>query len=92
MQRQTTGNETGLAASSGIEARAKDTQATLDQAASKVHDTVDRVHRKATEVTDRVTSDGERMYDQACGWVREHPMQAVAGVFLAGYLFGRIRS
>jgi ElaB/YqjD/DUF883 family membrane-anchored ribosome-binding protein len=65
--------------------------ARLDQAATAVHDTVDRVHRKASELTDRVSTDGERMYAQACHWIAEHPMQAVAYAVLTGYLFGRLR-
>lgn len=64
----------------------------LDQAATKVHDTVDRVHRRAVDMTDNVSSQGERMYDDACNWIAAHPVQAVAGALLAGYLFGRIRS
>lgn len=64
----------------------------LDTAASKAHDTIDRVHRTATQVTGRVTTDGERMVEQACTWIAAHPIKAVAGALLAGYLFGRIRS
>jgi len=64
----------------------------LDQAASKAHDTVDRVHRSAVDMTDNVSTQGERMYQDACNWVAAHPLQAVAGALLAGYLFGRIRS
>ena len=64
----------------------------LDQAATKVHDTVDRVHRRAVDMTDNVSTQGERMYADACNWISAHPLQAVAGALLAGYLFGRIRS
>lgn len=67
-------------------------QAKLDHAANVAHDTVDRVHRKASEVTDRVSTEGERMYAQACGWISAHPMQAVGAALAAGYLFGRLRS
>ena len=64
----------------------------LDRAAQTAHETVDRVHHRAAQVTDRVTSDGERMYADACEWVASHPVQAVAGALVAGYLIGRIRS
>ncbi len=87
MQTQKFGNDTGFSDAAGAE-----TNVRLDQAAAKAHETVDRVHRKASEVTDRVATDGERMYDQACGWVSAHPLQAVAGALLAGYLFARIRN
>jgi ElaB/YqjD/DUF883 family membrane-anchored ribosome-binding protein len=87
MQTQDFGNETGISDAAGADARVK-----LDQAASKAHETVDRVHRKATAVTERVTTQGEHLYGQACAWVSAHPVQAIAGALLAGYLFGRIRS
>jgi len=64
----------------------------LDTAASKAHETIDRVHRTATQVTGRVATDGERMVAQGCSWIAAHPIKAVAGALLAGYLFGRIRS
>ena len=64
----------------------------LDRAAHAAHETVDRVHQRAAQVTDRVTSDGERMYADACDWVASHPVQAVAAALVAGYLIGRIRS
>ena len=92
MQTQNYGNASGFSDASAADATISDPRAKLDQAASKAHETVDRVHRKATEVTDRVTTEGERMYEQACGWVAEHPMQAVAGALFVGYLFGRLRS
>jgi len=66
-------------------------QESLDQAASKVHATVDRVHRRATNLTDQVTSQGERTYQQACAWVSDHPLQAIGGALAIGYLFGRLR-
>ena len=92
MQTQNYGNASGFSDVSTTDPSVTDSRARLDQAASKAHETVDRVHRKATEVTDRVTTEGERMYEQACGWVAHHPVQAVAGALLVGYLFGRIRS
>jgi ElaB/YqjD/DUF883 family membrane-anchored ribosome-binding protein len=87
MQTQNYGTDSMLDDSAGAAPRAK-----LDQAATVAHDTVDRVHRKASEVTDRVSTEGERMYAQACDWIAAHPMQAVACALAAGYLFGRIRS
>lgn len=90
MQTQKYGSDPGF--SDPTAAGDTDPHAKLDQAASKAHETVDRVHRKATEVSERVTTEGGRMYEQACGWVSEHPVQAVAGALFAGYLFGRIRS
>jgi ElaB/YqjD/DUF883 family membrane-anchored ribosome-binding protein len=71
---------------------AQESRHKLDQAASKAHDTVDRVHRRATDLTDQVASQGERTYQQACAWVSEHPIQAIAGALAVGYLFGRLRS
>ena len=64
----------------------------LDQAASKVHATVDRVHRRAANLTDQFASQGEHTYQQACAWVSEHPLQAIGGALAIGYLFGRLRS
>ncbi|HVE50264.1 MAG TPA: hypothetical protein VNG69_11675 [Casimicrobiaceae bacterium] len=63
----------------------------IEKAAQSAHDTVDRVHRRAVDLTDRATSEGDRMYQAACSWVSEHPLQAVAGALFVGYLYGRIR-
>ena len=71
---------------------AQESRDRLDQAASKAHETVDRVHRRATHLTDQVASQGERTYHQACAWVSEHPLQAIGGALAIGYLFGRLRS
>lgn len=86
MQTQNYGNDPSLSDSAGAEPRV-----TLDRAASTAHETVDRVHRRAAQVSDRVATEGDRMYHQACDWVAGHPIQAVAGALVAGYLFGRIR-
>lgn len=87
MQTQNYGNDPLLNDAAGAAPQAK-----IDRAATVAHDTVDRVHRKASEVTERVSSEGERMYAQACDWISAHPMQAVAAALAAGYLFGRLRS
>lgn len=87
MQTQNYGNDSMLDDVAGSAPRAK-----LDRAATTAHDTVDRVHRKASEVTDRVSTEGERMYAETCDWISAHPMQAVAAALAAGYLFGRLRS
>jgi hypothetical protein len=63
----------------------------IDRAAQTAHETVDRVSRRAVELTERATTEGERMYEATCNWVAAHPMQAVLGAFVAGYLYGRIR-
>lgn len=89
MHAQNYGNDNG--ASEGAGWTLPDPHSTLDQAASKAHATVDRVHRKATQVSDRVSTQGEQLASDACGWVKKHPVQAVAGALLAGYLIGRIR-
>ena len=87
MQTQNYGSDSMLDNAAGAAPQAK-----LDHAANLAHDTVDRVHRKASEVTGRVSTEGERMYAQACDWVSAHPVQAVAAALAAGYLFGRLRS
>lgn len=90
MQTQNYGNDES--GTTGTGRTSADSHAKLDQAASKAHATVDRVHRKATQVSDRVTSQGEVLMQDACAWVTAHPIQALAGAFFAGYLFGKIRS
>lgn len=74
-----------------VDKTADKTAEKIDKAAQSAHDTVDRVHRRAVDLTDRATSEGDRMYQAACSWVSEHPMQAVAGALFVGYLYGRIR-
>ena len=90
MQTQNFYNDPSFSNASGADA-SPDSRDKLDQAASKARATVDRVYRKANEMTDRVTTQGDRMYQQACGWVSAHPVQALAGALVAGYLFGRLR-
>jgi ElaB/YqjD/DUF883 family membrane-anchored ribosome-binding protein len=80
------------AAGSGPSTMRDNTQEKMDRAAQTAHDTVDRVHRRTMELTDRATTEGERYYQQACSWISEHPMQAVLGAVFVGYLYGRIRS
>ena len=91
MQTQNFYNDPSFSDASGAGASPADSRDKLDQAPSKAHATVDRVRRKATEMTDRVTTQSDRMYQQACGWVSAHPVQALAGALVAGYLFGRLR-
>ena len=87
MQTQNYGNETTSLGGVGGEA----TRERLDRAATKAHETVDTVHRRASEVTDRVTTEGDRMYQATCDWIADHPMQAVCGALFVGYVFGKIR-
>ena len=89
-QNRTTGSTN--AGDGDIGAYTQESRDRLDQAASKVHATVDRVHRRATDLTDQVASQGERTYQQACAWVSAHPLQAIGGTLAIGYLFGRLRS
>ncbi len=86
MQTQNYGNDIASGSGSGEVTRDQ-----LDRAASKAHDTVDTVHRRATEVSDRVTSETDRVYQATCDWISAHPLQAVASAVFAGYLFGRLR-
>ncbi|HVF64083.1 MAG TPA: hypothetical protein VNE58_08820 [Casimicrobiaceae bacterium] len=94
MQTQNYRNDTLMDDAAGADMQNKVDQAQnrIDETASKMHDTIDRVHRTAADLTDRVSTDGERMYREACDWVSAHPMQAVGGALLAGYLIGRLRS
>ena len=92
MQTQNYSNNSTPADAVDTGAYAQESRERLDQAASKVHATVDRVHRRASDLTDQVASQGERTYQQACAWVSEHPLQAIGGALAIGYLFGRLRS
>ena len=53
-QSQNFANDTSVSDAAGADPRVK-----LDQAANRAHETVDRVHRKASEISERFTSDGE---------------------------------
>jgi ElaB/YqjD/DUF883 family membrane-anchored ribosome-binding protein len=79
--------DTGAAGS----APTRDPAQRIDRAAQAAHDTVDRVQRRAVQLTDKASSEGERMYQATCSWISAHPMQAVGTALLAGYLFGRLR-
>jgi hypothetical protein len=70
----------------------RDPSEKIDRATQAAHETVDRVSRRALDLTDRATTEGERMYQATCGWIAAHPVQAVVGALVAGYLYGRIRS
>lgn len=63
----------------------------LDRAASSAHETVDRMHHKAHEMTDRLSTETDRYYQSATQWIAAHPMQALMGALVAGYVFGRMR-
>ena len=63
----------------------------IDAAADTVHSTVDRVHQRASDVADRVTRGTDRYVQSTAQWITEHPLQALFGAVLAGYLFARLR-
>lgn len=66
-------------------------RAKLDAAADTMHSTVDRVHQRASDVADRVTRGTDRYVQSTAQWISEHPMQALLGAMVAGYLFARMR-
>ena len=82
--------DTGSAGGSPMSMR--DPAEKIDRAAQSAHDTVDRVHRRAVELSERATTEGDRMYQATCNWIAAHPMQAVLGALVVGYLYGRVRS
>lgn len=82
--------DTGSAGGSPMSMR--DPAEKIDRAAQSAHETVDRVHRRAMDLTERATTEGDRMYQATCNWIAAHPMQAVLGALVVGYLYGRVRS
>jgi hypothetical protein len=76
----------------GSPAPMRDPAEKIDRAAQSAHETVDRVHRRAVEITERATTEGDRMYQATCNWIAAHPIQAVLGALVVGYLYGRVRS
>ena len=80
------GDNTMMSGSTETQVREK-----LDRAASTAHDTVDRMQHKAHEMTDRVSSETDRYYQGATQWIAAHPMQALMGALVTGYVVGRLR-
>lgn len=71
---------------------------TIDRAASsahgavdRAHDTVDQMQQRAHDVADRVSGATSQRVHDASRWIADHPMKALAGALVAGYLVGRMR-
>ena len=72
-------------------------QTGIDQLKSTAHSTVDRVAEAASSTADRLGARTEEWIatkddwvDTARGYVREHPVPALAMAFVAGYLLSRL--
>lgn len=74
--------------SGGTEQQAREK---VDRVASSAHETVDRLQERAHAMTDRLSTETDRYYQSATQWISAHPMQALMGALVAGYIFGRMR-
>jgi ElaB/YqjD/DUF883 family membrane-anchored ribosome-binding protein len=98
MQQSTAGsNVTGSMGGSAANVSDK-AHAGIDKLTQSAHQTVDRVVSAASSAADRFQHVGDTKYghmaqewsEQACAYVRAHPMTAVGIAVAAGYLLSRL--
>ncbi len=70
---------------------------TVDRAASVAHSTVDKLASGANTVAGKVSEHAHLLtdvplqaVDYSKAYIKDHPLQAVGGALLLGYLFGRL--
>jgi ElaB/YqjD/DUF883 family membrane-anchored ribosome-binding protein len=87
------------AAHSTIDSASKAARPALDSMVSGAHGAVDRLGVAATQAAgtlgvkgDQLNQRGERIADQARGYVREHPVASLGMAVATGYLLSRLFS
>ena len=99
MQQSTLGsNIAGSTTSDNASAMSEKAHAGIDRVTQSAHHAVDRAVSAASSAAERLHSVGDTRYahmaqewkEQACAYVRAHPMTAVGIAVAAGYLLSRL--
>ena len=92
-------NQAGSSLHDSIDKATQPVHSTVDRAASVAHSTVDKLASGASTVAGKVSEHAHLLtdvplqaVDYSKAYIKDHPLQAVGGALLLGYLFGRMAS
>ena len=92
-------NQAGSSLHDSIDKATQPLHTTVDRAAGVVHSTVDKLANGASAVAGKVSEHAHLLkdvplqaVDYSKAYIKDHPMQAVGGALLIGYIFGRLTS
>lgn len=90
-------NQAGSNLQDGIDKVTQPAHNTVDRAASVAHSTVDKLVSGANSMADKVSEHAHLLtdvpmqaVDYSKAYIKDHPLQAVGGALLLGYIFGRL--
>ena len=90
-------NQAGNTLHDSIDKATQPVHTTVDRAASVAHSTVDKLASGATTVAGKVSEHAHLLkdvplqaVDYSKAYIKDHPLQAVGGALLLGYVFGRL--
>lgn len=90
-------NQAGSSLHDSIDKATQPVHTTVDRAAGVVHSTVDKLASGASAVAGKVNEHAHLLkdvplqaVDYSKAYIKDHPMQAVGGALLLGYIFGRL--
>ena len=90
-------NQAGNTLHNTIDKTAQPVHSTVDRAASVAHSTVDKLASGATTVAGKVSEHAHLLkdvplqaVDYSKAYIKDHPLQAVGGALLLGYVFARL--
>lgn len=90
-------NQAGNSLHDSIDKATQPAHSTVDRAASMAHSTVDKLASGANSVAGKVSEHAHLLtdvplqaVDYSKAYIKDHPLQAVGGALLLGYIFGRL--
>lgn len=90
-------NQAGSSLHDSIDKATQPAHSTVDRAASVAHSTVDKLASGASTVAGKVSEHAHLLtdvplqaVDYSKAYIKDHPLQAVGGALLLGYVFGRL--
>ena len=90
-------NQAGNSLHDSIDKATQPAHSTVDRAASMAHSTVDKLASGANTVAGKVSEHAHLLtdvpmqaVDYSKAYIKDHPLQAVGGALLLGYVFGRL--
>ena len=90
-------NQAGSSLHDSIDKATQPVHSTVDRAASVAHSTVDKLASGASTVAGKVSEHAHLLtdvplqaVDYSKAYIKDHPLQAVGGALLIGYIFGRM--
>ena len=90
-------NQAGSSLHDSIDKATQPVHGTVDRAANLAHSTVDKLASGANSVAGKVSEHSHLLtempmqaVDYSKAYIKDHPLQAVGGALLLGFIFGRL--